>query len=303
MCNVHMVLSYYHFVETKITLEEGRGVEGRPGGELTNAVFNSWMHMICLTFLNEFEYPLNLLCYCIIATVSTRIWDNPYEGQIRLIKGYRSNQGLLEVYCNGEWGTVCDDGFDAVDAHVACRQLGYRTYYAYDHLSLSVILFRNNFVCELTSFQHSLALNEIIMMVWIVYACYVMLAAVLAIHTHAVTIISTDSLVVMKFGEHSKFKKSIFDLTMILFSFCRSGRSGQSIWYTNLVCSSSSLTCLSQCQPCRTTSVLTCFHFEDITLDCGKQEMKSVSCMIIVRLHEIGNLIESASFYDMLLAV
>ncbi|XP_052080785.1 scavenger receptor cysteine-rich type 1 protein M130-like [Mytilus californianus] len=44
---------------------------------------------------------------------------NRYDGDIRLI----SNR--LEILHNGEWGTVCDDKFDVIDAIVACRQLGY----------------------------------------------------------------------------------------------------------------------------------------------------------------------------------
>jgi len=45
---------------------------------------------------------------------------------VRLV-GDDSSQdaGRLEVYYNDTWGTVCRDGFDDIDAQVACFMLGY----------------------------------------------------------------------------------------------------------------------------------------------------------------------------------
>ena len=48
------------------------------------------------------------------------------NGAIRLAgTGSSSTQGRVEVCNNNQWGTVCDDTWNNLDASVACFQLGY----------------------------------------------------------------------------------------------------------------------------------------------------------------------------------
>ncbi|PIK38168.1 putative deleted in malignant brain tumors 1 protein-like, partial [Apostichopus japonicus] len=44
---------------------------------------------------------------------------------VRLVGGVRDQEGRIEIYLNGQWGTICDDYWGKEDADVACRQLGY----------------------------------------------------------------------------------------------------------------------------------------------------------------------------------
>ena len=56
-------------------------------------------------------------CYLTIAGCTS--------GTIRLVGGTYSSQGRVEVCVNRLWSTVCSHSWTAIDANVACRQLGY----------------------------------------------------------------------------------------------------------------------------------------------------------------------------------
>lgn len=47
------------------------------------------------------------------------------NGELRLVNGRIPSEGRLEICYNSVWGTICHDGWENVEARVACTELGY----------------------------------------------------------------------------------------------------------------------------------------------------------------------------------
>lgn len=115
-------------VDTSFHTRYGLGTEGPVWLDEVDCSDESLLHLLsCQNHIglgeeNDCDHFSDVAVVC----SEQPLLAQPRDLDVRLVGGEYRSAGRLEVYCNGEWGKVCDQQiFEKTEADAVCRQLGY----------------------------------------------------------------------------------------------------------------------------------------------------------------------------------
>ena len=106
----------------KLPLRQRSGESGGEGAATRRCVAGAGSEPRALAWLlRRGLSSFTLAAALVVLAVMTAHAADLADGDLRLRAGASHNEGRLEIYHENEWGTVCDDFFDRIDAKVACK--------------------------------------------------------------------------------------------------------------------------------------------------------------------------------------
>eukprot|EP00057_Strongylocentrotus_purpuratus_P007417 XP_011661891.1 PREDICTED: neurotrypsin isoform X2 [Strongylocentrotus purpuratus] len=80
-----------------------------------------------MAFFHTSSFQLKTLVFLVVMSYKRAF---AVDSSVRLYGGSSDKEGFVQINVAGEWRNICNDGWDALDALVTCRQLGFTEGYA-----------------------------------------------------------------------------------------------------------------------------------------------------------------------------
>ena len=111
--------------ETSFHTRYGRGREGPIWLDEVNCNNQNLLHILSCSNAGIGEHDCDHYSDVAVECLPNPLLAQAQDNEVRLVGGEFRSQGRVEVYCNGEWGTICSQNFRETDANAICVQLGF----------------------------------------------------------------------------------------------------------------------------------------------------------------------------------